>query len=272
MNFPAWTDTLERLSTEAAAMLPGLLSAIGLLLAGWLVATLLRMAVKKLIASGVSRVDHKSRLARGLRGARIEAALPRVIGAFVYWGVLLFAAAAAMEKLHLPVVTELLQSSAYYLPKVALAVVVVFVGLGAGSVANEWIASAVSAFGIEYGAAIGRVAQVGVLVAALIVGAQQIGLESEFFTSTISIVIGATLGGMALAFGLGSGPIVSNIMASHYAAKAYRVGDVVRIAGIEGTVRAINASSIVLDGPEGQVHLPARLYSEQVSVIVGRTS
>ena len=73
---------------------------------------------------------------------------------------------------------------------------------------------------------------------------------------------------MALAFGLGSGPIVSNIMASYYAAKAYRIGDVVRVAGVEGTVREINPTSIVLDAADGEVHLPARKYCDEVSVVL----
>lgn len=270
MDLPAWSETLERLSADLVAALPSLLAAVGLLFLGWLLGAVFRIVAKKLVVALVARVNRKSRLAHGLRGSRIERDAPSVIAGFVFWVVFLFFAAAAMEKLPLPVVTELLQSLAYYLPKVLLAVVVLFIGLGAGSVANEWITGALSALGVEYAAAVGRVAQVGVLIAALIVGAQQVGVDSGFFTATLSIVIGATLGGMALAFGLGSGPIVSNIMASHYAAKAYRVGDVVRIDGMEGTIREINAATIILDGEEGQIHLPARAYAEKVSVVVGR--
>ena len=57
-------------------------------------------------------------------------------------------------------------------------------------------------------------------------------------------------------------------MASYYAAKAYRVGDVVRVAGIEGVVREITPTSIVLDSADGQVHLPARKYCDEVSVVL----
>lgn len=272
MELSVWKQTLEGLSNDLMAAVPAVLAAAGLLIAGWLLATLFRFLAKKLVAAVVARVNTGSKLAHGLRGSRIEQDAPPIIGGFVYWVVFLFFAASAMEKLPLPVATELLQSLAYYLPKVLLAVVVLFIGLGAGSLANEWLTNALTAVGVEYGAAIGRVAQVGMLVAALIVGAQQAGVDSGFFTAILTVVIGAILGGMALAFGLGSGPIVSNIMASHYAAKAYRVGDVVRIADIEGTIREINSSSIILDGPEGEVHLPARTYAEQVSVIRGRQS
>ena len=174
------------------------------------------------------------------------------------------------DKLPLPVVTDLLQSIAYYLPRVLLAVVLVFMGLGAGILVNRWTTRVVAAAGVEYASVLGRIVQIAVLVVALLVGAQEIGLESGLFTTTILIIIAAILGGVALSLSLGSGPIVSNIMASYYAAKAYRVGDVVRVAGIEGVVREITPTSIVLDAADGQVHLPARKYCDEVSVVLRR--
>ena len=268
MNLPSWTDAVNSISNRIAELLPAALTALGLLLGGWLAAVVLRAATKKLVVALLERIERRSRLGHGLGASRLQEDGPRVIAALAYWTVLLFFAAAAMEKLPLPIATELLQSMAYYLPKVLLAVVIAFIGLGAGNVANHWITSAAGAVGVEYAPALGRVAQIGIFIAALTIGAQQIGLASDLFTSILSITVGATLGGMALAFGLGSGPIVTNIMASYYAAKAYRVGDVVRVAGIEGTVREINPTSIVLDAVDGQVHLPARKYCDEVSVVL----
>ena len=268
MDFPTWTGTVERVSARFVEMLPAILGAISLLVVGWLLALLFRLVAKKLVVAVLARVEKHHGPSRGFGGANLADNAPRVIGAFVYWAILLFFAAAAMEKLPLPIVTGLLQSLAYYLPKVLMAVVLAFIGLAAGGLANQWVTGAASAAGVEYAPALGRVAQVGIFIVALTVGAQQIGLESGFFTSTLSIVIAATLGGMALAFGLGSGPVVSNIMSSYYAAKAYKIGDVIRVAGIEGTVREITPTTIVLDGADGEVHLPARKYCDEISVVV----
>lgn len=270
MDVPAWSGAFERVSQRIGEMLPAILGAISLLVVGWLVALLLRLMARRLVVAVLARVERRSGSRRALGGANLAENAPRIIATFVYWGVLLLFAAAAMEQLPLPVVTGLLQSLAYYLPKVLLAVVLAFVGLAAGGLANEWVTGAASAAGVEYAPALGRVAQVGIFIVALTIGAQQVGLESGFFTSTVSIVIAATLGGMALAFGLGSGPVVSNIMSSYYAAKAYKIGDVVRIAGIEGAVREISPTTIVLDGADGEVHLPAKKYCDEISVVVRR--
>ena len=268
MSLPSWTSTLEQLSGQLTALLPGAAAAVGLLLVGWLVASLLRLLTRKLVVAVVTRINTRLRPAESLSGTRLTEDAPRVMGAFAYWVVLLFFLAAAIDKLPLPVVTSVLQSLAYYMPRVLLAVAIIFIGLGAGIVANRWTTRVAAAAGVDYAPALGRIVQVAVLVVALIVGAQEVGLESGFFTATLLIVLAAILGGLALAFGLGSGPIVTNIMASYYAAQAYRVGDVVRVAGIEGIVREIRPTSIVLDTADGQVHLPARKYCDDVSVVL----
>ena len=267
MSFPSWRITLDRISEHLATLLPGAVAAVGLLLVGWLLASLLRMLTRKLLVAVIVRINTHFRHTEGLLGTRMTGDAPRVVGAFVYWVVLLFFLAAAIEKLPLPVVTSALQSIAYYAPKILLAVVIVFIGLGAGTVANRWTTRVAAAGGVEFAPALGRIVQVAILVVALSVGSREIGLESEFFTATILIVLATTLGGLALAFGLGSSPIVTNIMASYYAAQVYRIGDVVRVADIEGVVREIRPVCIVLDTADGQVHLPARKYCDDMSIV-----
>lgn len=267
MNFPNWATVLEQVSQRLAELLPALLGAVGLLIVGWLLATGLRFLSRAFLRAILARVERRSRLGEALAGTRLEETSPRVVGTLVYWGVFLFFAAAAMEQLPIPIITDSLHAVAFYIPKVLLGVVVVFAGVGIGSLANQWIAGAAGSAGVANSAGLGRVAQISILIATLIVGLEQIGLESSLFTAIVAIVIAAVLGGMAVAFGLGSGPTVSNIMASYYAAKAYQIGDFVEIAGFKGTVREINPSSIVLDSPDGEIHVPAKAFSDQVSVV-----
>ena len=270
MNIDSVRNALERVSGRAAELLPDALPVVGLLLAGWLLASVLRYVSRRLVLLFLSRVRTRSRLIEGLHASRFREEAPGIIAAFVYWIVLLMFLAAAMERLALPVVTALLARVAYYLPNVLLAVLLAFIGLGAGSLANRWIVSAAEAVGVRYATTLGRSAQAAIVIVALTVGIQQVGIDSSVFIVMIAIVLGTTLGGVALAFGMGSSPVVSNIMSSYYAAKAFRVGDVVRVAGVEGTVREINPTSIVLDCEEGKVHLPARKYCEEVSIILRR--
>jgi len=76
------------------------------------------------------------------------------------------------------------------------------------------------------------------------------------------------VGGAALAFGIGSKETVSNILASYYLQKTYRVGQEVRIAGLEGRILEITSTAVSLDAPVGRVLVPARKFSEEASVLL----
>ena len=269
MDLPNWTHTLETVSGRIVEMLPTLLASIALFLLGWALAHVCSILVRKVLKKAVDQVQARLEKRGFLRGSGLILASPRVIARIVYWAILLFFLAAALEKLPLPIVTNLLQNVAYFLPKVLLAVAVVFTGVGAGSLAHHWISDLALRAGIEHSQILGRMAQASFVALALIVSVQQVGLEGGLFISLATVILGSTLGGMALAFGLGSGPVVKNIMASHYASKAFAAGDAVRIGEIQGTIREITSTSIILDVDGDRVHLPAKKYCDEVCVLIG---
>lgn len=269
MNWPSWTTTLETVSGRVAEMLPTLLAAVGLLILGWVAARICGTVARKVLAKAVERAQERLTKRGFLRASGLLLASPTVISRILYWAIFLFFLAAALEKLQLPIVTDLIHNVAYFLPKVMLAVAVLFVGAGAGSLAHHWISDIAVRVGIEHAQVLGRMAQATIVALAVIVGVQQIGLEGRLFIAVATVTLGSTLGGMALAFALGAGPVVTNIMASYYASKTFSAGDAVRIADIEGTIREITSTSIVIDAAEDRVYLPARKYCDEVSVLIG---
>jgi small-conductance mechanosensitive channel len=198
----------------------------------------------------------------------LQETIPRVISGIVFWVVFLFFFAAAIEQLDLRVVTVLLSDLAQYLPRVLIGVSVVFVGLLGGNLTYHWVANATSSAGVTYGNALGRITQVAIVLVAIVVAADQVGIESNFFMLTVAIVAGSTFGAMALAFGLGSGSTVSNIIASYYLNKTYRVGQEIRIGEVRGRIVEISPTAVVLQTVEGRVLVPARRFTEETSVLL----
>ena len=84
----------------------------------------------------------------------------------------------------------------------------------------------------------------------------------------VAVVIGAMLAGAGLAFGLGARTAVSNIIASHYVAQTYRVGQVVRVSGVEGKIVQTTPTAVFVAVPEGRVMIPAKQFSEEASVLL----
>jgi small-conductance mechanosensitive channel len=103
---------------------------------------------------------------------------------------------------------------------------------------------------------------------AVVTGIDQAGVESRFLIVTITIVLGAVIGGAALAFGLGARTAVSNIIGSHYLRQTYRVGQTIRIGAVEGTIVAMTTTAVILDTSGGRVLVPGKEFSETASTLV----
>ena len=100
----------------------------------------------------------------------------------------------------------------------------------------------------------------------------QLGFDTALLVNVVSIATAAVLGGVAVAFGIGAGPAAANVVAAHHVRRAYRVGQRVRLGGMEGDIEGdileITRSAVVLDTEDGRTLVPARLFSEQVSVLL----
>ena len=92
--------------------------------------------------------------------------------------------------------------------------------------------------------------------------------DITLLTAILSVTTAAVLGAFALAFGLGARTAVSNIIGAHYLRQTFETGHVVRFGAVEGTVTAITSTAVVLRIPEGQVIIPAKQFSESISVLV----
>jgi small-conductance mechanosensitive channel len=274
MSVQQWTATLtESVARVASALydyLPTIVASFALLIIGWVVAALLRWLTLHLARQAIGRLALTRPLQIRLQQSQSFRSFPAVASRLVFWGVLLFFLAVAVEALQLQVVSSVMNTFTGYLPRVLLGIVIVFGGLWAGELVRTSLARAAAKAGIAQGEAIGRVAQWLVVFVAIIIGVDQIGINSTVLITTLVTVFGATLGAVALAFGLGARGAVSNIIAAHYVRKAYRVGDAVRIADQEGRVAEITQTAVVLETDQGRVMVPTRQFSEQVSILLRR--
>lgn len=259
---------LGDVSQTVAASLPALLAAAALIVGGWLLGRLLAWLVRRAISVPLDRLASRPSLRHAFESSGVASQVPGVIGGFVFWVVLVFFVAAAMETLGLPVVTASLSRVAYYLPNVLAALVVLFAGLILGKVIGSAATRAVGGAGMAFGSLVGNTARGTVVLVAVVVAIEQVGIQADVLIVFVAVVVGTVLAGAGLAFGLGARTAVGNIIASHYVAQAYQVGQVVRIAGIEGRIMETTPTAVFIAGPEGRVMVPASHFSQATSVLV----
>jgi len=271
METTSWSvalrDAVAALTERVVARLPDVVGAVVIILAGWALGRLLSAVLRRLLARGLDRLQG-SRLLGGEDRLGWRRALPRLIGGLTFWTVMAVAVVAAADTLGLGLVGELLATLARLLPQVLAGVLVVFVGVVFAELAHNGVANAAGAAGVPYAGALARAVQLSVIVVSLVMGAHQAGVDSTFLMIALPVTLGVVLGGAALAFGLGSRTTVSNIIASHQLARLHEVGQRVRIAGLEGRIEQVTPTAVVLDAADGRIVVPAKLFSEEVAVIL----
>jgi small-conductance mechanosensitive channel len=264
-----FADALERAATATVerllAHLPQLLGALALLLVGWLLAKLLRAAARR----GTLLLD--SLIARGTGQSRwgISGSAP-MLGTVVYWVVLLFFVAAATQTLGLQTFTDWLARLLDHLPTLAAGVLIVAAGFVLSGFVAELVRATASALAPPQRHALARVAQGATLVVALLVGADQIGLRVTWIAILAAVLVGSVMGGVTIAVSLGARAYVANLIGAHYLRQALHLGQRVRVAGHEGRIVDVTATSLVLETTDGRVVLPGRVYHDEAIVLLAR--
>ncbi len=243
---------------------PRLAGALALAVLGLLLAFLVRLLTRRLIA-GLGRLV-PSLGPRPGGGADYRERAGLAAGRILFWTVLLLFLTAATETLGLPALSVWLGGLVTYLPRFLAAVLILFAGLLGSHFLRDLILSGAASAGIAYGPALARLGQVSVLVVSVLIAVDQAGLNVSFLTSILLLVLGSGLLGAVLTFALGARTAVASILACHYLQKTYKVGHRVRVAGFQGEIVEITATSVALKTEEGRVSVPASVFAEEVSV------
>jgi small-conductance mechanosensitive channel len=262
-------ETLNRATTAIGERLlgnlPQLLEALALLVVGWLLARLLRMATRR----GAGLLDALVARTAGNRRWRMGR-FAGLLGTLVYWIVLLFFVTAATQSLGLQTFTDWLAKLLDHLPLVAAGLLIMTAGYLLSGFVGEIVQTTATGLAPPQRRALAQVARGAMLVIALLVGADQMGLKVTWLAVFAAVLLISVLGGVALAISLGARTYVANLIGAHYIAQALRVGQRVRVAGHEGRVIEVSATSLVLATEEGRVLLPGRVYHDEAIVVLAR--
>jgi small-conductance mechanosensitive channel len=272
MDFSLWETALgsavREFGERALAYAPNVAAALALLLAGWLVARLVRAVVRRALFSGLGVLRRQPGMGPAVERSQLAPGLVTAAAAVIYWLTFALFIAAAVEQLDLAIAASLLATFASYLPRVVFGLVIVFAAVIFGQLAYTTIGRAAGAAGLPQAPLLGRAAQVTLVFFGVATAADQLGVQSTLLTVVLSVAVASVLGGATLAFGLGSGAEVGNLIAIFYVMKNYRVGQIVRIDGVEGEIVQITQTGVFIAAPEGRVLVPGRKFTEHTSLLV----
>lgn len=190
----------ENLWNRVVDFLPNFLAAIVLLAVGVAIALGVRFLVIKLLNSiGWEKLAKKTPTLRILEVGDIRYPVFELIGAIVFWVVILVFVGTAAHSLGLTSVEMLIDRFVSFLPNLFLAVVILGLGAWVGGLAGKFARAFAHTARIPEANLLGKGVQYLVIVIALGTALEQLKVATSFLFGAFLIVLGA----LGLAFGLG---------------------------------------------------------------------
>jgi hypothetical protein len=191
---------LENLWTRIGEFLPNFLAALVLLLLGVAIALIIRfLAIKLLNSIGWEKLAKKTPALRILEVGDIRYPFFELVGAVVFWVVILVFTGTAAHSLGLTSVELLIDQFVTFLPNLFLAAAILALGAWLGGVAGKFARAFAIASRIQEANLVGKGVQYMVIIIALGTALEQLNVATRFLFGAFLIVLGS----LGLAFGLG---------------------------------------------------------------------
>lgn len=198
------TGAWEAFNAKIMAFLPGLIGAIIIFIVGLIIAKLIKVAVVKLLR--LVRFDtatEKTGVKDFLEKGNILKTPSEIVGALIYWFIMILVLVASFDALGLPIVSDILNDIFLYIPNVVAAIIVLILGILFANLLSAIVRTAASNAGFSNADGLGKIALFAVIFFSVSVALIQLGIGENIVAAAFVIAFGATALALALAFGLG---------------------------------------------------------------------
>lgn len=209
--FDRLRDSLARLWE----FVPALFGAAVVLTVGFIVARLAQRTVLRLLR----RVHLNETLERGgvtvpLDPYGAPLTPTRVVSNVVFWFILFTAMLVAADTLGIDYLGQAFSELVSYVPSVIAAVVIVILGIVLGDLVAALIGASTGA--LNGGATLARIGKGGVVLLAVFMSLQELGVGTGIVTTAFAILFGAIALALALSFGLGNRELAGEVTRRWY--------------------------------------------------------
>jgi len=189
---------------QIAGFLPKLALAIGVLIAGWLLAKFAGFAiVKALRAINFNVLTERAGLDGFLQQGGIETDTTGIFGLLVYWLVILAALIIGFNSMGLTYVTGLLGQVVLFVPKVIVALLILAFGAYFARFVGNAVVTYCRNISIQDADVLGKLAQYAIMTFVVLIALDQVNVGGDIVRQSFLIILAGVVFAFALAFGLG---------------------------------------------------------------------
>jgi hypothetical protein len=245
---PDFTERLRISFAQLADYIPALAGALAILLAGYLLAKMIEQGADRALARlGFNRALERGGVLDAVERAGWRRAPSRLVANVLFWFIMFGVILLAANALGLSSLATVFSELVSYIPSVIAAIVIIIVGIVLGEFVDGLIMA--SAGAIHGGPTLARVGRAGVIILAIFMSLQQLGIASEIVTIAFAIVFGAVALAFALSFGLGNRALAGEVTREWYEALKAERAAIARETAARQARETADASGIVNPAP-----------------------
>lgn len=258
--------TFDRAADQLGDFLPRLGGALLLLILGLLVSIVLgRLTRNALRRAGLDRFGDRSGTNELLDHAGLGTSLSALVGTAVRLTVVIVVCFAALTLLGLAFLSDSLNQTILYIPRLLVALALVLIGVVLGAFARAWIERASAQ--LDFPVAIGPVVQVVIIVVFGLCAAAQAGVAVAPLAAIALVLLGSIAVTLTLAFGLGARDIARSLTSGRYARADFDVGQTIRVGDLRGEIVRIDAAATTLRSGDETIRVPNSVLVERIVTV-----
>ncbi len=260
---------LNDILNDFLGALPNFLGALIIFIIGWIIAKIVAAVVKRILKSiRVDQLAEKLNEMEIVSKTNITIVPSTLLSKILYYILLLTFTIVATEQLNMEVVSQLVKDIINYIPNVIAAIIVLAIGLMIADALKNILQTAMQSMGIPSAKIIASFVFYFIFIITIVTAIKQMGIETDFIQTNLSLIIGGGVLAFAIGYGLASKNMMANFLGSFYSKGKFKVGDVIGMNGIKGRIVDMDSSSLVIISDDNKkIIIPlSKLSSENVEL------
>lgn len=253
-NFQEVLSGKSGLIDQAVEFLPSLMVAIAIIIAGYIVSKILKIASVRLLKRvGIDRVSQSIGLNEKMQAAGAKYVASNVIASLIFWVVFAIFSLMAADSLNLPQVSRTLDQFIIFIPKIIASLLIILLGFAVAHIAKSVVYKKSKSANVGYSKPASQIifGIISILTISLAFGS--LDIDTYLLDTLVSILVASVGLGAAISIGLGSRSASEGIMHSIYIRDVLKEGDIVTLSsGTRGTIVSIR-NTVTLVQPEKQI-------------------
>jgi small-conductance mechanosensitive channel len=171
----------------------------------------------------------------------------------LFWFLVLVSVIVAVSLLAPDLLSDVPAQVVRWLPRLGVALVVLWLGAVAGNLLRQLVEASLARVQVGSARVLGQAVYWLVLGMAILMAADQLGVETGVIQTVIYILVVVAGAAAALAVGLGGRALAGNVIAGRYVDDRFTVGEQIEVDDYKGTITEVGLASVTIADAQGEL-------------------